>query len=83
MGNYFKFLTCHKKEANNSYLPLAFSYQLTCVLVENLQKEPKKMRNGLRPELTAKGQKLTAAAVYISNLYPTPFTVVIKSMPIF
>lgn len=76
MGNYFKFLTCHKKEANNSYLPLAFSYQLTCVLVENLQKEPKKMRNGL-------WQELTAAAVYISNLYPTPFTVVIKSMPIF
>jgi hypothetical protein len=42
MGNYFKFLTCHKKEANNSYVPLAFSYQLTCVLVENLQKETKK-----------------------------------------
>jgi hypothetical protein len=41
MGNYFKFFTCHKKEANNSYLPGAISYLLTCVLVENLQKDTK------------------------------------------
>lgn len=62
MGNYFKFLTCHKKEANNSYLLLAFSYQLTCVLVENLQKETKKkVRNGLHRELTAKRLKANSS----------------------